>query len=538
VVWDKTRKRFYIATAQASKAAVFPANAVVEYDPETDTTGRVLNVGAALGKLALADDGSVLYAVVEGAGVIRKIDPATFAGLGDLNFRVSTGAITTMPGKPGTIGVCYHPQAGFSGLSAAILDNGVKRSAEAASVGECDTVMFSPDGQYLIVGNSFPVNAGGLMQRYKATANGISPEVPAKAFGGAPTAIVNGAVYGSRGTVVDLESFQIMGSLGVGRSVAVDEANRRILAVYYQTLDNASDYPGYLQAFHLLTLEALGTVSVDAMNYYDAAVSGGGSLQRWGVDGVLYASPADGIMSFRTPLAGPAPATSANAVIHAASLKSGPVAPGEIVSIFGTTLGPPSPLAAVPSAVGVLPSLLGNVQVWFDRSPATILLAYQGQLNVVAPFAIAVGSKVNLQVWNLGIPSAKVPLDVVAASPALFTRDGTGKGLASVVNQDAGINTPSPAGSVVTLYGSGGGPFAGAMDGVLARGAAPLTGTVRATVGGRDAAVLYAGAAPGLTTGVFQINLQVPDGTPPGIVPVVVTVNGVASPQGVTLEIR
>jgi uncharacterized protein (TIGR03437 family) len=176
--------------------------------------------------------------------------------------------------------------------------------------------------------------------------------------------------------------------------------------------------------------------------------------------------------------------------------------------------------------------------VWFDRSPATILLAYQGQLNVVAPFAIAVGSKVNLQVWNLGIPSAKVPLDVVAASPALFTRDGTGKGLASVVNQDAGINTPSPAGSVVTLYGSGGGPFAGAMDGVLARGAAPLTGTVRATVGGRDAAVLYAGAAPGLTTGVFQINLQVPDGTPPGIVPVVVTVNGVASPQGVTLEIR
>jgi uncharacterized protein (TIGR03437 family) len=57
-------------------------------------------------------------------------------------------------------------------------------------------------------------------------------------------------------------------------------------------------------------------------------------------------------------------------------------------------------------------------------------------------------------------------------------------------------------------------------------------------VGGRDAAVLYAGAAPGLTTGVFQINLQVPDGTPPGIVPVVVTVNGVASPQGVTLEIR
>jgi len=45
-------------------------------------------------------------------------------------------------------------------------------------------------------------------------------------------------------------------------------------------------------------------------------------------------------------------------------------------------------------------------------------------------------------------------------------------------------------------------------------------------------------AAPGLTTGVFQINILIPGGTPPGIVPVVVTVNGASSPQGVTLEVR
>jgi uncharacterized protein (TIGR03437 family) len=537
VVWDRARNRFYIATRTTSQATAFPANAVVAYDPQTDTIGPILNVGAALGSLALADDASVLYLVVEGSGVIRKIDPATLTAQGDINFRASSGALAVMPGRPGTLGLCYHPQAGISTINAAILDNGVKRSAEATGLGNCDAVMFSPDGQYLLTGISAPTNTGGGMARYKVTASGISPEAPAAAFGGAPAAIVNGAVYGSRGTVIDLATFQITGNLGVGRSVAVDAANHRLLAVYYQTAD-AGAYPGYLQAFDLNTLDALGWQNVEAINYFDSAVSAGGTLLRWGADGVLYCSPANGIMSFHTPLAGPAPVTSSNAVIHAASLTGGPIAPGEIVSIFGANLGPAAPLAASPDAVGALPTVLGNIQVWFDRYPATMLLAFQGQLNVVAPFELAPGSKVNVQVWNFGIPSAKAPLNVAAAAPALFTRDGSGKGLASLINQDNSINTPSPAGSVVTLYGTGGGTFPGAADGALARGAASLKGPVKASIAGADAPVIYAGAAPGLTTGVFQINILIPGGTPPGIVPVVVTVNGASSPQGVTLEVR
>ena len=538
VAWDRTRNRAYIATAAASNSTAFPANSVVAYDPQTDTTGPVFNAGAVVGSLALADDASVLYVVVEGSGVIRKLDPATLTAQGDINFRVASGAITVMPGRPATLGVCYHPQPGFSGISAAILDNGVKRNLEASGLSNCDSVMFSPDGQYLLAGISAPTNTGGGMLRYKVAASGISQEPPASAFGGAPVAVINGAVYGSRGTVIDLATFQITGNLGVGRSVAVDSANRRLLAVYYQTMDNSAPYPGYLQAFDLNTLEALGWQNVESINYFDSAVRGGGTLLRWGTDGVLYCSPANGITSFRTPLAAPAPATSPNAVIHAASLTGGPIAPGEIVSIFGTNLGPAAPLTGSPNVAGALPNLLGNIQVWFDRYPATLLLASQGQLNVVAPFELVPGAKVNLQVWNFGIPSAKAPLTVASATPALFTRDGSGKGLASLINQDNSINTPSPAGSVVTLYGTGGGAFPGAADGALARGAASLKGQVKATIGGVDAPVIYAGAAPGLTTGVFQINILVPGGTPPGLVPITITVDGIASPQGVTLEVR
>ena len=46
-----------------------------------------------------------------------------------------------------------------------------------------------------------------------------------------------------------------------------------------------------------------------------------------------------------------------------------------------------------------------------------------------------------------------------------------------------------------------------------------------------DAEVTYSGSAPGMISGVFQINVKVPDlFSPPPTVPIVITVNGTASP--------
>ena len=57
---------------------------------------------------------------------------------------------------------------------------------------------------------------------------------------------------------------------------------------------------------------------------------------------------------------------------------------------------------------------------------------------------------------------------------------------------------------------------------------------VTASLGGVNAEVLYAGAAPGLIAGVMQVNLVVPGGLS-GAVSVVLTVGGVASQGGVTV---
>jgi uncharacterized protein (TIGR03437 family) len=54
-----------------------------------------------------------------------------------------------------------------------------------------------------------------------------------------------------------------------------------------------------------------------------------------------------------------------------------------------------------------------------------------------------------------------------------------------------------------------------------------------------SAKVLYAGGAPGLVSGVAQINVQVPAGTAAGgSIAVVVTVGGKSSTADVTVAVR
>jgi uncharacterized protein (TIGR03437 family) len=60
---------------------------------------------------------------------------------------------------------------------------------------------------------------------------------------------------------------------------------------------------------------------------------------------------------------------------------------------------------------------------------------------------------------------------------------------------------------------------------------------VEARIGGKPAVVHFAGLAPGFV-GLYQVNVQIPDGLAPGpAVPLVLTQNGVASNR-VTLALQ
>lgn len=233
-----------------------------------------------------------------------------------------------------------------------------------------------------------------------------------------------------------------------------------------------------------------------------------------------------------------------HAVVNGASFASGAVAPGELVSIFGSTIGPETPAGAVASASGTVGTTLGNVQVTFDGTPAPLLYASSGQLNAVVPFEVAGQTSVQMTVTQMGGASYSATLPVAAANPSIFSADSSGTGQGAVLNADLSQNSatnPAAIGSSVVVFATGTGALMPMVaDGVLIPSANPplLAQTVAATIGGQNANVLYQGSAPTLVAGVSQINVQIPAGITPGsAVPVTISVGGVLS-NTVTIAVK
>ncbi len=186
-------------------------------------------------------------------------------------------------------------------------------------------------------------------------------------------------------------------------------------------------------------------------------------------------------------------------VVNAATLLSGPVALGSIVSIFG--------------------SGLAQAQPFFDGQIVVPLLAQDSQINVQVP-ANATGA---FELKNAAVSLLKTVLVIVPAAPGIFTGSGgTGPVIAS--NQDGSLNSavnPASQGDIVTFYATGFGQ--GNM--------------ISVTIGGASAVVLYGGNAPGLL-GVNQVNAQVPTGLLSGSQPLFIQAGTVTSQTSVTLAVR
>ncbi|MCW5979316.1 MAG: hypothetical protein KIT09_14670 [Bryobacteraceae bacterium] len=200
------------------------------------------------------------------------------------------------------------------------------------------------------------------------------------------------------------------------------------------------------------------------------------------------------------------------AVLSAASFQEGRVSPGEIISIFGNDIGPAAPLAASPDAAGLFGSELGGVRVLFDGDAAPLLYVSAGQINAVAPYALAGREVSNMDVRVRDMVVAGARVAIAGGSPAIFE---------PVLNEDYSPNAeanPAARGSVIILFGTGFGETDPAgIDGSLNAWPAPLPrAPVSVQIDGRGARVLYAGGAPSFVSGLFQINVVVPETARPG----------------------
>ena len=219
-------------------------------------------------------------------------------------------------------------------------------------------------------------------------------------------------------------------------------------------------------------------------------------------------------------------------VLNALTFRAASIAPGQLVSLFGTGLGPATPVGPVINSSGRVATESGGTRVLFDGIPAPVLYASYGQVNVVVPYSLpsTVSTRVVAEYNGVATPSSVVPL--LAVNPSIVF-DGVGR--AVVVNQDGSFNAanrPARRGSVIVFFASGEGSTSPAgIDGRV--GVAPLarpTREVSVRVGGRVADVLYAGNAPNFVAGAMQVNARIPDDAPTGEVSLYLVVGTASSP--------
>lgn len=241
-----------------------------------------------------------------------------------------------------------------------------------------------------------------------------------------------------------------------------------------------------------------------------------------------------------------APSVVVSAVVNSASWTGGTVAPGELVTIGGSLLGPSTGVSGgVDPSTGKLVTQLGGTTVTFNGVAAPLLYVSATQVNAIVPYEIAGCTQATLEVQFQANTSAGTSVPCASAAPGIFTFSASGTGQAAAANQDGTFNGPSsPAakGSYVTLYFTGGGQTSpsgvtGSITGTSTLKWLAQTATVM--VGGTAATVAFDGDAPTFVDGVLQLNIQLSQNTPSGTaLPVVLTVGNVPSPMTATLAVQ
>jgi len=212
-----------------------------------------------------------------------------------------------------------------------------------------------------------------------------------------------------------------------------------------------------------------------------------------------------------TPRSGPSappPSVAPNGVQQLSGAVSA-FAPGDIVLITGDRLTSGSffDAGSVP-----LPPRLAGTHVEVNGIAAPLFSARPEKLLVQLPTSLVPGQLAALSVSSVNRPSAPVDLNIVPAAPAI---------VAAVRSRDA-----------LVIYATGLGASVPAVAAGTAAPVAPLSqldAEASVFVNGRLSLVFFSGMAPGLV-GVYQLNVTLPEGTPPDIDVVVRVANRDSAP--------
>lgn len=242
-------------------------------------------------------------------------------------------------------------------------------------------------------------------------------------------------------------------------------------------------------------------------------------------------------------LSGPRPLFTRESLAHSAGFGGPGVAPGEIISIYGASLGPAEGREnrGLDPITGLLPGALAGTLVSFDGKNAPLFFVRGDQVNAQAPYEIAGRSETVVRVRNQDLFSDAVTVSVVESVPGIYTVPGGGQAI--VLNPDNTINSsanPAPREGIIVIFATGAGVVDPPLDTGRAAPGSPLSNARSPSVliDGQTVTPGFAGMAPGFA-GLLQVNARIPAGSSTGpAVPLRIGVNGVLSPEGVTIAVR
>jgi len=395
---------------------------------------------------------------------------STYAGVSDL--AVDAGGAVTVAGIAGGT---YNPGYGY-----------VSRVAPDGSKLIWDTGI---PGNWAVVGVTMAQNSGGnvnLFGRY-VTLVASPPGMPYQYSAGTPGLYV--AKLSANGSTWLYTTDLGLAPDADAAGIALDSSGNAYLA----GTSSSPQFPALagvpaLGADFVLRLDASGTKPQKLFRFPTGVVTAPPALEA---DGRLMLLGAHGSLLHLPPsYAFDTPAIVAFGNSASYELNTG-LYSGALVSLFGFDL----PASAL------------GVQVLIGGLPAPVLYSGSNQINVQVPFKTsAYGAQVQV-VLPSGSLLPPLPFE---QSLGIFTTDGIH---AAALNQDGTINSasnPEQGGSIVSIFGTGASWPPGMQDGGVAMAAMELNQFVAFDKLGTPLAIRYAGAAPGLIDGVFQMNLQAP----------------------------
>jgi len=223
------------------------------------------------------------------------------------------------------------------------------------------------------------------------------------------------------------------------------------------------------------------------------------------------------------------PCLSVTGITGSATVRSTAVAPGQLVTLFGSGIGPNTGASFMGLDTGALfpffppaPTSLGDTQVFFNGVAAPMLFAQANQVNAIVPFEVLQqGDTANVQISHGGQTTQAVTVSVVKKQPGIFTTGGTGSGQAVVQNADGKLNSSSnlaAKGSTISILATGAGQTIPTLpDGTFATDDSNRP-RLRITVliGGIGAEVVSARVPVGFVAGLIQVDVRIPAGAPSG----------------------